>query len=106
MAEEGAGPGRAAVLGAGSHHPVGGVSELTGIGVLPDARRRGIGAALTALLAADARESGATLLVLSAADDAVARLYERVGFARVGTACFGRAPAVVSPPVSSSGGAA
>ncbi|HYI20043.1 MAG TPA: GNAT family N-acetyltransferase, partial [Solirubrobacteraceae bacterium] len=80
-----------AVLGAGSHHPVGEVSELTGIGVLPEARGRGIGAALTALLAADASAAGATLLVLSAADDAVARMYERVGFARVGTACFGRA---------------
>jgi ribosomal protein S18 acetylase RimI-like enzyme len=91
-------PGGAVVLGAGSHHPVGGVSELTGIGVLPSARRRGIGAALTALLAQDARASGATLLVLSAADDAVARLYERVGFRRVGTACFGRAPASTGGP--------
>jgi GNAT superfamily N-acetyltransferase len=87
-----------AVLGAGSHHPVGRVSELTGIGVLPAARRRGIGAALTALLAADARAAGATLLVLSAADDAVARLYGRVGFRRVGTACFARAPVPASAP--------
>jgi ribosomal protein S18 acetylase RimI-like enzyme len=94
---EGPEPG-GAVLGAGSHHPVGMVSELTGIGVLPSARRRGLGAALTALLAEDARASGATLLVLSAADDAVARLYERVGFRRVGTACFGRAPASTGGP--------
>jgi len=92
-----------AVLGGGSHHPVGRVSELTGIGVLPAARRRGIGAALTALLAADARAAGATLLVLSAADDAVARLYERVGFRRVGTACFGRAPVPVSARSSAPG---
>ena len=52
---------------------------------------RGIGSAVTALLAEDARASGATLLVLSAADERVARLYERLGFRRVGTACFGRA---------------
>jgi ribosomal protein S18 acetylase RimI-like enzyme len=89
------------VLGAGSHHPVGNVSELTGIGVLPDARRRGIGAALTALLAVDARAAGASLLVLSAADDAVARLYERVGFRRVGTACFARARVTSSAPRAS-----
>ena len=86
VAEDGDGT----LLGSGSHHPVGGVSELTGIGVLPGARRRGVGAALTALLADDARRSGASLLVLSAADDAVARLYERVGFRRVAMACFGR----------------
>jgi ribosomal protein S18 acetylase RimI-like enzyme len=79
------------VVGAGSHNPVGRVSELTGIGTLPFARRRGIGTALTALLAEDARAGGVTLLVLSAADDDVARLYERVGFQRVGSACFGRA---------------
>jgi hypothetical protein len=29
---------------------------------------------------------------LSAADDAVASLYERLGFRRIGTACFGRPP--------------
>jgi len=78
------------VLAAGSHQPSGGVSELMGIGTLPQARGRGIGTALTARLVEDARARGARLAFLSAADDDVARLYMRVGFHRVGTACFGR----------------
>ena len=61
------------------------------MGTLAAERGRGIGSAVTARLAEDARESGATLVVLSAADERVARLYERLGFRRVGTACFGRA---------------
>ena len=59
-----------------------------GIGTLPAARRRGIGAAVTGRLVADARARGAEIVFLSAAGDAVARLYERLGFHRVGTACF------------------
>jgi len=78
------------VVAAGSHQPVGSVSEIMGVGTLPAERGRGIGSALTALLADDARATGATLLVLSAAGERVARLYERLGFRRVGTACFGR----------------
>ena len=35
-------------------------------------------------------------MFLSAADDDVARMYERLGFRRIGTACFGRAPRVVT----------
>ena len=78
-------------LGAGSHQPVGDVSEITGVATLPAARRRGIGAAVTGRLVEHARERGADLVFLSAAGEAVARLYERLGFRRVGTACFGRA---------------
>jgi ribosomal protein S18 acetylase RimI-like enzyme len=78
-------------LGAGSHQPVGDVSEIMSVGTLPAARRRGIGAAVTGRLVEHARERGAEVVFLSAADDAVARLYERLGFRRVGTACFGRA---------------
>ena len=85
-------PGLGAV-GAGSHQPVGDVSEVLGIGTLPCARRRGIGSAVTSALVADARERGVDLVFLSAADDAVARIYARLGFRRIGTACFGRAPA-------------
>jgi ribosomal protein S18 acetylase RimI-like enzyme len=77
-------------LSAGSHQPSGGVAEVTGIATLPAARRRGIGLAVTGQLVEDARRRGASLVFLSAADDAVARLYERVGFRRLGTACFGR----------------
>jgi len=79
------------VVAAGSHHPVGRVSEIMGLGTLAAERGRGIGSAVTARLAADARATGATLVVVSAADERVARIYERLGFRRAGTACFGRA---------------
>jgi len=59
-----------------------------GVGTLPAARRRGAGAAVTGVLVEDARRRGATLVYLSAADDRVARLYARLGFVRIGTACF------------------
>jgi ribosomal protein S18 acetylase RimI-like enzyme len=75
-------------LGAGSHQLAEGVSEVMGVGTLPAARRRGIGAAVTGRLVQDARAHGAEIVFLSAAGDAVARLYERLGFRRVGTACF------------------
>lgn len=75
-------------LGGGSHSPRGAATELTGIAVLPRARRRGIGAAITAALVADARSRGLTTVFLSARDDTVARVYERIGFQRVGTACI------------------
>jgi ribosomal protein S18 acetylase RimI-like enzyme len=78
---------RGLVLGGGSHSPRGDATELTGIAVLPGARRRGVGAAVTAALVADARARGCGTVFLSAQDDAVARVYERVGFVRVGTAC-------------------
>lgn len=74
-------------VGGGSHSPRGDTSELTGIAVLPRARRQGVGAAVTAALVADARARGATTVFLSAQDDEVARVYERIGFQRVGTAC-------------------
>ena len=76
-------------LAAGSHQLTGGVSEVTGVGTLPSARRRGIGAALTGRLVQHARRRGAAIVFLSAAGTDVARMYERLGFRRVGTACFG-----------------
>ena len=71
----------------GSHQPVDAVSEIVGVGTLPAYRRRGIGAALTALLIEDALRRVETVF-LSAGDDDVARMYERVGFRRVATACI------------------
>ena len=65
------------------------MSELMGVGTLPSARRRGIGAAVTARLVRDARERGAEIVFLSAADDDAARICERLGFRRIGTGCFG-----------------
>ena len=81
VAEEGDG-----VMAVGSHQPVGGVTEVVGVGTLPAARRRGLGAAVTAALVDDARRGGAEIVFLSAGGDDVARLYERLGFERVGTA--------------------
>ncbi|MGI8614745.1 MAG: GNAT family N-acetyltransferase [Nocardioidaceae bacterium] len=74
-------------VGGGSHAPRDGVTELTGIAVVPSWRRRGVGAELTRALAQDARSGGATTVFLSAGSDDVARVYERVGFARVGSVC-------------------
>ncbi len=86
MALAGAYDGHGAV-GGGSHSPRGTTTELAGIAVVPRAGRHGVGAAVTALLVADARERGITTVFLSARDDTVARVYERIGFQRVGTAC-------------------
>ena len=48
----------------------------------------GLGAAVTALLVEHALSLGAETVFLSAASDDVARVYERLGFRRTGTACF------------------
>lgn len=79
-------------VGGGTSAPRGTTTELTGIAVLPRARGRGVGAAITAVLARDGLDAGATTVWLSATDDVVARVYERVGFVRVGTTCEAQAP--------------
>ncbi len=81
------------VVGGGSHSPRDGVTELMGIAVLPRARGRGVGAALTAALVADAEAQGVGTAFLSASDDRVAAIYARVGFVGVGTACIAEADA-------------
>jgi ribosomal protein S18 acetylase RimI-like enzyme len=73
-------------LAAGSCQAVGSVGEITGVGVLPDSRRQGLGAAVTAALAADARARGIETIFLSATDDVVARVYARTGFRPIGIA--------------------
>lgn len=80
---------RGAVIGGGSHSPRGTATELTGISVLPRARRRGVGAAITRALVDEAKRRRIETIFLSAQNDAVARVYEGVGFTRVGTACIG-----------------
>jgi ribosomal protein S18 acetylase RimI-like enzyme len=86
VAEDASGP-----LAAGSHQPVAGVTEIVGVATLPSARRRGLGALVTAALVQHARTTGVRLVFLSAGSDDVARVYEKVGFARVATACIGEA---------------
>ncbi|MEU6965627.1 GNAT family N-acetyltransferase [Streptomyces chrestomyceticus] len=85
-------------LCAGQHQPVGAVSEIVGVGTLPIARRRGLGLAVTAALVADARERGVRTVFLSANNDDVARIYERLGFRRVATA-------LIAEPVEAAGAA-
>lgn len=75
-----------AALSAGQHQPLAGVSEIVGVGTLPAARRRGLAAAVTAALVADARSRGAETVFLSAGDEDVARVYTRLGFREIGTA--------------------
>jgi predicted GNAT family acetyltransferase len=67
----------------GSHQPVGDVTEVVGVATLPAFRRRGIGAAITAALVADARRRGVDMILLSAGSDEVARVYAKVGFVRM-----------------------
>jgi GNAT superfamily N-acetyltransferase len=72
--------------GAASHTAVAeGVSEIGGVGVLERFRRRGIAAALTAAVAAEAFAEGADLCFLTPGDDGAERVYARAGFARAGT---------------------
>jgi ribosomal protein S18 acetylase RimI-like enzyme len=70
----------------GSHQPVGAVTEVAGVGVLPAYRRRGIGAALTSFLMEDAAARGVETVFLSAGDATIGRVYERLGFHTVGRA--------------------
>ncbi|WP_197288664.1 GNAT family N-acetyltransferase [Nocardia sp. NRRL S-836] len=79
------------VLAVGTAQRAGDVVEVVGIGTLPAARRRGLGGAVTAALARDALDRGATLVFLSAGSEEIARVYERIGFRRIGTACIASA---------------
>lgn len=81
VAEDADGP-----LAVGSVQPVGDVAEVVGVATLPTARRRGLGAAVTALLVAAVRDRGVDLVFLSAGGDDVARVYAKVGFRRIATA--------------------
>jgi ribosomal protein S18 acetylase RimI-like enzyme len=70
----------------GTYQPVEGVAEIVGVATLPAERRRGLAAAVTSRLVDDALHGGASLLFLAASDEAVARVYMRVGFQRIATA--------------------
>ncbi|MDI6104537.1 GNAT family N-acetyltransferase [Actinoplanes sp. NEAU-A12] len=76
------------ILATATSQRSGDVAEVVGVATLPSARRRGYASQLTATLAGRLLSSGVHLVFLSAGDDDVARLYTRVGFRRVGTACI------------------
>jgi len=79
-------------LASGSYQYLGGTAEITGIGVLPAARRRGLGAGVTHALAAHALARDARTIFLSAADSDSARIYTRLGFREIGTAMIAEPP--------------
>jgi GNAT superfamily N-acetyltransferase len=72
----------------GTYQRAGDVVELVGIATLPAARRRGLAAAMTSALTAHALAAGAELVFLAAGDEDVARVYGRIGYERVATACI------------------
>ena len=57
---------------------------VAGIGVLPQARRRGIGAAVSGWLTEQGWDRGAQLAHLHPDTDAAAAIYRRLGFVEVG----------------------
>jgi GNAT superfamily N-acetyltransferase len=76
------------ILASGMVQRVGDVAEIVGVATLPSARGRGYASQLTASLARLALQNGVNLVFLSAGSDDVARLYSKVGFRRIGTACI------------------
>jgi len=76
------------ILASGILQSAGDVGEIAGVATLPSARRRGYASQLTATLARYGLQHGLDLIFLSSASDDVARLYTKVGFRRLGTACI------------------
>lgn len=74
------------IVASGSHQPVESVTEIVGVATLPAMRRKGLAAAVTTALIEHAYANGVDLVLLSAETDAVAAVYERVGFHRIGRA--------------------
>ena len=91
------------VLCSGGHNPADDVTEIVGVATLPAARRRGLGAAVTDTLVADAIRRGIDVIFLSAHDEDVARVYRRIGFRRVGTGYLAEPPASPQPPATRAG---
>jgi ribosomal protein S18 acetylase RimI-like enzyme len=69
-----------------------GLGEVVGVATLPAYRRRGIAAALTADVAAQAFAGWAELLVLTPGDEGAQRIYARAGFAPALTMLHYRTP--------------
>ena len=80
--------GNEGVIARGAYQGALGAAEVVGVATLPALRRRGLGGAVTALVARYALDHGYDMVFLGAADETVARVYGRIGFERVGTACI------------------
>jgi ribosomal protein S18 acetylase RimI-like enzyme len=75
-------------IAAGAHQPSDTVTEIVGVATLPAIRRQGLGGAVTGALVEDALAHGTQTVFLSAGSEEIARVYGRLGFRRVGTACI------------------
>ncbi|MGC5018047.1 GNAT family N-acetyltransferase [Micromonospora sp. DT47] len=90
-----AGTAEDGALASGMAMRVDDVAEIAGVATLPVARRRGLGAAVTAALARELLAAGTDLVFLSAGSEEIARVYLRVGFRRIGTACIAEPTALI-----------
>jgi hypothetical protein len=90
----------AGALASGAYQRLDGVAEIVAVTTIASARRQGRGAAVTALLCREALATGAELVFLSAASDEIARMYGRIGFRRVGTACIASPRTANVPPLA------
>ncbi|HVS49692.1 MAG TPA: GNAT family N-acetyltransferase [Candidatus Dormibacteraeota bacterium] len=70
--------------GTGVSHAMNGVGEVVGVVTRSDKRRRGVAATVTSELVSRHFAAGGDFVFLDAADEAAARLYERLGFRRFG----------------------
>ena len=75
-------------VAAGMHQPVGTTTEIVGVATLPAVRRQGLGGAVTGALVEHALANGIETVFLSAGSEDIARVYARLGFGRIGTACI------------------
>ncbi len=73
------------VVATGSYNPIGEVAEIVGVGTLPTYRHQGLGSDVVHQLCEDAFSHGVQLIALVAEDEGVARMYQRLGFRRIGT---------------------
>jgi len=75
-------------VAAGMHQPLGTTTEIVGVATLPAVRRQGLGGAVTGALVEHALANDVETVFLSAGSEDIARVYGRLGFRRIGTACI------------------